>query len=114
MKHCFVLSCRVLKHNWPHNWLHATFRGRNCSISKEMASRLVLLLLLLSLFSTSTFAKHYLVKVEEGAGYQGGGADETIANNDADDGDNVEAPGDDVEDPAAKDYSQQLLPYYVD
>ena len=92
LKHCFVLSCRVLKHNWPHNWLHATFRGRNCSISKEMALRLVLLL---SLFSIFTFAKkHYLVEVEEGAGDHG----------DADDGDNVEAPGDDAKAPAAEDY----------
>ena len=110
MKHCFVLCCRVLKHNWPHNWLHATFRGRNCSISKEMASRLVLLL---SLFSTFTFAKHYLVEVEEGAGDQGG-ADENIANNDTDDGDNVEAPGDDAKAPAVQDYSDLFRSAHID
>ena len=60
----------------------------HCSVLQEMASRLVILLSLLSLFSTFTFSKHMLVEVEDVEGLEDeGGADaddNADAANDAD------------------------------
>ena len=68
----------------------------HCSVLQEMASRLVILLSLLSLFSTFTFSKHLLVEVEDGEGLEDEGGTNADAANDAD-------PELDDEDPSAAD-----------